>query len=400
MSENNKFFQKIFSHKNLNKIDTSSCIENFENYEFNSKRRTSRKNLLLSIIAVVQIIAILVVSTSAWIESISSIVLSSKGAVDQRLCSVAEINATDKEIDLTKYFKKAGNIHFSEAKLDGNSVVTKKVNADGTSSAYRKPTINDINVNYIDFSFYIKLPDSAQTTSFYFSKLPEIYLGGKLASDIRLSITVDNATTSTSVFGYNEDANTKKFDKYISETPLFTVKPGEQNKKLITIKMWLQPGDSNNYSGNVITVNSFSISQAVSNQTSLALLYNSPSAVSSYSIKNGKYSVGKVDYNMWIYNSATKKSAKMKRENNSLKWTVDLPNTFFKTKSDKITFYKCPASVKDNPQKKGNYTESWTTSLSEAKAANSRVYTVYGAKSGTWQNEALLRPSTEDTAKR
>ena len=404
MSEKNRFFKNIFSHSEISssKIITSSCNSD-ASYAFSrSKNKATRNNLLLSIVAIVQIITIIVVSTSAWIESVSNIILSSKGYIDTHTYSVATVTTDDIEIDLKQYIKKAGNLHFSEANLNNGNIRVRKYNADGSlnaNDAFRNTTINDINVNYVNFSFYVQLPETSSETAFYFTKVPEIYIGKnlskRLADNIRLSITCDGTTT---VYAYENGTGVVSFESRVSDVPLFTVAPGEANKKLITVKMWLEDGNDATYTGNTITVNSLSISQLLPAQTSLALLYNSNSATSSYRIKRGAYVLDKVDYNMWVYNSVTKKSVMMKREENLLKWKIDLPHTFFKSKNDKITFYKCSDSVKENPQKSGNYLESWTTTLADARLANSSVYTIYGEKSGTWESEALLRPSTEDMA--
>ena len=125
--------------------------------------KEKRKSLILSIVALVEVLAIAIVSVSAWVETISTIKLDlNNGTIDNYVFTNANIgygNGYDgKTIDLTKYFRQAGDVHLASAtSANGTDVYFPTLTANGAPSAtYRKATVNDKNVNYIDFSFNVE----------------------------------------------------------------------------------------------------------------------------------------------------------------------------------------------------------------------------------------------------
>lgn len=82
--------------------------------------KEKRKGLILSIVALVEVLAIAIVSVSAWVETISTIKLDlNNGTIDNYVFTNANIgygNGYDgNTIDLTKYFRQAGDVHLASA---------------------------------------------------------------------------------------------------------------------------------------------------------------------------------------------------------------------------------------------------------------------------------------------
>lgn len=116
--------------------------------------KEKRKSLILSIVALVEVLAIAIVSVSAWVETISTIKLDlNNGTIDNYVFTNANIgygNGYDgNTIDLTKYFRQAGDVHLASAtSANGTDVYFPTLTANGEPSAtYRKATVNDKNVN-------------------------------------------------------------------------------------------------------------------------------------------------------------------------------------------------------------------------------------------------------------
>lgn len=82
--------------------------------------KEKRKSLILSIVALVEVLAIAIVSVSAWVETISTIKIDlNNGTIDNYVFTNANIgygNGYDgNTIDLTKYFRQAGDVHLASA---------------------------------------------------------------------------------------------------------------------------------------------------------------------------------------------------------------------------------------------------------------------------------------------
>ena len=153
--------------------------------------KEKRKSLILSIVALVEVLAIAIVSVSAWVETISTIKLDlNNGTIDNYVFTNANIgygNGYDgKTIDLTKYFRQAGDVHLASAtSANGTDVYFPTLTANGEPSAtYRKATVNDKNVNYIDFSFNVTAKGTK--ASFYFEKIPTIKVNDADADEEKL----------------------------------------------------------------------------------------------------------------------------------------------------------------------------------------------------------------------
>lgn len=253
------------------------------------KNKKTRKGFILTMVALVEVLAISVVSVSAWVETISTITIKAGGAkIDNYVYTNADIGSGDgysgKTIDLTKYFRAAGGVHLASASsADGENIFFPIKNSGASKfgvDSYRCADVNDKNVNYIDFSFNVKVDKTfkADHAEFYLDQVPKITIGGGNVSGnlVRMAIT-DTDTQNTVVCGSNASegnvVNTadgkevpdkvQAFSDFVvsSEsipTELFRVDRG--SSKTINIKVWLQDDDATTeYAGKTVSITDVNI---------------------------------------------------------------------------------------------------------------------------------------------
>lgn len=251
------------------------------------KNKKTRKGFILTMVALVEVLAISVVSVSAWVETISTITFKAEDAkIDNYVYTNADIGSgngySDKTIDLKKYFRAAGGVHLASASsANGENIFFPIKKSDGTANSYRCADVNDKNVNYIDFSFSVKVDDSfkANHAEFYLDHVPTINIGGEEDSKdlVRMAIT-DTDTQNTVVCGSkagsdnvvnNSDGSKARedvhaFNEFVvsSEesmpTELFQVKKG--SSKTINIKVWLQDDKAaTEYAGKTVSISDVNI---------------------------------------------------------------------------------------------------------------------------------------------
>lgn len=253
------------------------------------KNKKTRKGFILTMVALVEVLAISVVSVSAWVETISTITIKAEGAkIDNYVYTNADIGSgngySGKTIDLTKYFRAAGGVHLASASsADGENIFFPIKNSGASEfgvDSYRCADINDKNVNYIDFSFNVKVDKTfkADHAEFYLDQVPKITIGGGNVSGnlVRMAIT-DTDTQNTVVCGSNASegnvVNTadgkevpdkvQAFSDFVvsSEsipTELFRVERG--SSKTINIKVWLQDDDAaTTYAGKTVSITDVNI---------------------------------------------------------------------------------------------------------------------------------------------
>lgn len=248
------------------------------------KNKKTRKGFILTMVALVEVLAISVVSVSAWVETISTITIKAEGAkIDNYVYTNADIGSgngySGKTIDLTKYFRAAGGVHLASASsADGENIffpIKKSDVSDFGANSYRCADVNDKNVNYIDFSFNVKVDKTfnANHAEFYLDQVPKITIGGGNVSGnlVRMAIT-DTDTQKTVVCGYNAGSDNvvntadgkevpgkvQAFSDFVvsSEsipTELFRVDKG--SSKTINIKVWLQDDKATTeYAGKTVSI--------------------------------------------------------------------------------------------------------------------------------------------------
>lgn len=253
------------------------------------KNKKTRKGFILTMVALVEVLAISVVSVSAWVETISTITIKAEGAkIDNYVYTNADIGSGDgysnKIIDLTKYFRAAGGVHLASASsADGENIFFPIKNSGASEfgvGSYRCADVNDKNVNYIDFSFNVKVDEKfkADHAEFYLDQVPKITIGGENVSGnlVRMAIT-DTDTQNTVVCGSNAGdgnvvnkadgtnapENVQAFSDFVvsSEprpTELFRVDRG--SSKTINIKVWLQDDKAATaYAGKTVSITDVNI---------------------------------------------------------------------------------------------------------------------------------------------
>lgn len=253
------------------------------------KNKKTRKGFILTMVALVEVLAISVVSVSAWVETISTITIKAEGAkIDNYVYTNADIGSgngySGKTIDLTKYFRAAGGVHLASASsADGENIffpIKKSDVSDFGANSYRCADVNDKNVNYIDFSFNVKVDKTfnANHAEFYLDHVPKITIGGGNVSGnlVRMAIT-DTDTQKTVVCGYNAGSDNvvntadgkevpgkvQAFSDFVvsSEsipTELFRVDKG--SSKTINIKVWLQDDKATTeYAGKTVSISDVKI---------------------------------------------------------------------------------------------------------------------------------------------
>lgn len=236
--------------------------------------RVSIKTIVLSVVALIQIMLLITGTTFSWVETISSLALTGGGKIDNPVMTVANIGSGsgyDKVLDLDAYFKKAGNVHLSTcSSADGQNFYFPIV---GDNNNYRQSTVNDRNVNYIGYNLKVVNKEKNKSKDFKFGKIPSIKIGNEAVTDnrVRIAITVDGVTK---IFSNKDDienvvaatdgklskTTVNAFDKYTNSDekvtlPVFSI-PANSSKE-VKISLWLQASNGGN-NGDV-AVNDFTL---------------------------------------------------------------------------------------------------------------------------------------------
>lgn len=236
--------------------------------------RMSIKTIVLSVVALIQIMLLITGTTFSWVETISSLALTGGGKIDNPVMTVANIGSGtgyDKALDLDAYFKKAGNVHLSTcSSADGQNFYFPIV---GDNNNYRQSTVNDRNVNYIGYNLKVVNKEENKSEDFKFGNIPSIKIGNKEVDNnrVRIAITVDGVTK---IFSNKDDTENvvaatdgklskttvNAFDKYTNSdekvtSPVFSI-PANSSKE-VKISLWLQ--DSNGGNNGDVAVNDFTL---------------------------------------------------------------------------------------------------------------------------------------------
>lgn len=371
-----------------------------------SKKNNSRYGWIISIVALVEVAMILLVSTYAWVETISSIeITNAAGAVDTYTYTNALVGTGEgyagQPINLSKYFKASGNVHMSSASsANGKDFFFPQLAKTGTTEPrFRKGGLNDKNTNYISFSFKVKAVNTG--ANFYFNEVPTFKIGETEVTDnkIRIALTVadeDGANPDTSVYSYNKTASEtvvaavdgssiavspdiKAFSDYDNKDDdesnvLFALI--KDQTKLVTLTAWIQDPDMTaEYAGKQLTCSNFQIVTGVKSSTinfvDRTSAFNSADAVSS----TWNW-VGNDDALMWV---KTSQGAFMMQKVDTATeptWTLNIPTDNLGASSDDLYFYRTPSTVTENPQ--DNHYNFWKTTLGGAGATAVPTYKAYG----------------------
>lgn len=379
--------------------------------------KEKRKSLILSIVALVEVLAIAIVSVSAWVETISTIKLDlNNGTIDNYVFTNANIGYgkgyDGNTIDLTKYFRQAGDVHLASAtSANGTDVYFPTLTANGESSGvYRQATVNDKNVNYIDFSFNVTAKGTK--ASFYFDKVPTIKVNDADADEgkLRVSFVCDGSNTvvcgksnSTAEVVSGTSLNTKKqesvksFDSYTgltAESPLFTVRADSKPHK-VTMRVWLQDDSrKTKYAGQTVTIENFKLitqSPQAGELTFSDKTTGDPSLGAGWATKNNRA--------IWINQEGKNEYQKLSKDSSG-NYFIKLGSNYTDKPNATVTLYSCESTVTSNPQ--NSYVAKWTTTLQAGVDAESQTFTAYGYKDssdngyGTWGGVQKILLSSED----
>lgn len=253
------------------------------------KNKKTRKGFILTMVALVEVLAISVVSVSAWVETISTITIKAEVAkIDYYVYTNADIGSgngySGKTIDLTKYFRAAGGVHLASASsADGENIffpIKKSDVSDFGANSYRCADVNDKNVNYIDFSFNVKVDKTfnANHAEFYLEQVPKITIGGADVSGNLVRMAITDTDTQNTVVCCSEASNknvvskaegnqtpetVRAFSDFVvnpesEPTELFRVDKG--SSKTINIKVWLQDDKATTeYAGKTVSISGVNI---------------------------------------------------------------------------------------------------------------------------------------------
>lgn len=381
--------------------------------------KEKRKSLILSIVALVEVLAIAIVSVSAWVETISTIKLDlNNGTIDNYVFTNANIGYgkgyDGNTIDLTKYFRQAGDVHLASAtSANGTDVYFPTLTANGAPSAtYRKATVNDKNVNYIDFSFNVTAKGTK--ASFYFDKVPTIKVNDADADEGKLRVSFVCYGSNTVVCGKSNSTtevvagtslnttkreNVKSFDSYTgltAESPLFTV-PADSKPHKVTMRVWLQDDSrKTKYAGQTVTIENFKLitqSPQAGELTFSDKTTGDASLGAGWATKNNRV--------IWINQEGKNEYQKLSK-NSSGNYFIKLGSEYTDKPNAAVTFYSCEPNVTSNPQ--NSYVAKWTTTLQTAVDAESQTFTAYGYKDssdngyGTWGGVQKILLSSEDAS--
>lgn len=231
--------------------------------------RISFRTFALSLVALIQIALLLVGATYSWVETISSIKFEgAKGNIETAVKKLVNISDNGGTISLDNYFREAGDVHLAAcSSADGENFYFPII---GETNKYRQGTINDKNVNYIDFDFEIKNTTGTEK-EYTFNKVPNV------EDDVRVAIYLENkepqifakkASTEkvVSVTEPNLSSNdgmsvqtVKSFADYkhgnTGGNSIFKVSPGCEVK--VRVKIWLQEGGSS--TSNTVSINDLAL---------------------------------------------------------------------------------------------------------------------------------------------
>lgn len=381
-----------------------------------------RKNIILTLVALVEVFAIMIVSTSAWVETISTVQIGGSEATGKIAAPVMTTATFDRTysgegvLDLSEYFNAAGNVHLASASsTDGNNMFFPKLNT--APIKYRKGTVNDINVNYISFSIIIDATNASGSLNFFFKQDPTITIGGNTVTDsaIRLAISKDGA--STKVFSKSESASdaviaedgTKgsttagRFLDYVQltddQTPIFDVEYGKT--ATVTFTLWLEdPEMSSSFTGQSVQIEDLALvtdtkEYVVSFVDKTTSFYNGVN-------KNALYWVSNNEADLWVYSSGAKKAIKMKKiSDDPNTWSANLQEFLQYNDSDLYFLRTKKTATAPTPAGSDTYNK-WKTTLS-ADTSLGKTFTAYSnivnssENLGTWGKVTEILLNTEDS---
>lgn len=290
-----------------------------------------KKNIILSVVALILVLLLATSVTYAWIDDISEVKINTDGTNKTPLTVGNSIyeeyrvsnNESDSAINLGRiieeqtlngkqrnvvtnggYYYEGGNMHLSPCYGDGNTFYVQEHNPTGGGSpGFRKLTNEDLDVGVISVTLKVKSPNGK--SHFWFEDIPTIeytrsngstYVDSENDSLMRVSITVDGTThvygnseyyvkssNSTGIDGrlfskYSyQDTNTDEDGNTTYENTLFTIEKGKT--KTVNFKIWYEgiPSASNREFVNV-DINNLNIVSSYSKTREITIVNKTTSS--------------------------------------------------------------------------------------------------------------------------
>lgn len=236
--------------------------------------RISFRAFALSLVALIQIALLLVGATYSWVETISSIKFDgATGKIGTGVKKIVNLTDAGGEVYLDNYFEQVGGgTHLAAcSSADGENFYFPII---GETNKYRKGTINDKNVNYVDFDFEIK--NTTKTEKEYtFKTVPNvedyvrvaIYLDGDNNKPQIFSKKASTTSVVSDSNGNKTNQIVKSFDDYkyrnADGNSIFKVSPDCEVK--VKVKIWLQEGGSS--TSNTVSINDLALICGESHKT-------------------------------------------------------------------------------------------------------------------------------------
>lgn len=214
--------------------------------------RISFRTFALSLVALIQIALLLVGATYSWVETISSIKFDgATGKIRTGVKKIVNLTETSGAVSLDNYFEQVGgDTHLAAcSSADGENFYFPIVGEDNTR--YRRGTINDKNVNYVDFDFQIQNTTSTEKM-FRFNEVPDVPSNVRIAVwadgySPKILANVDNATKETVVSSTSSSGTTEitvqplknyTADNETNDSTIFKI--GSGCTATVYVKLWLQ----------------------------------------------------------------------------------------------------------------------------------------------------------------
>lgn len=402
--------------------------------------RRSKKGLILSAVALAEVLAILTISTYSWIETISSIEIMTVGnsRIEKRLNTTAEIGTgsatyNNKSVDLAKFFRESGGAHYAAASSANGTdfyfpIADSEYDSDAVSPTqapltgkYREGTFNDKNVNYTSFSFKLRAAD--QDIKFAFGAVPVIKIGNSVVNDnlVRVSFSVDGVSVGlfsmqhsvenvVSTANGDKTATTiKAFSDYVAGVgSIFTIpeydSSDDDTEKTVTVNIWVQDPErtyATAYSGQAITIQSFSLVTGGKYVSFKDFTTKQNAASDSASESIGWKWVEKDNAKMFVYVGGS--CYPMTLQSDNMTWKALLPDsTFSLSGSTDVYFQRCNSTtgesdVTASPASNNKCLNYWQTTISAISATDAApAYKAYGSSNnklgyGTWDELVEIR---------
>lgn len=250
--------------------------------------RISFRAFALSLVALIQIALLLVGATYSWVETISSIKFDgATGTIGKGVNKIVKLTDTNDEVSLDNYLEQVGDgTHLAAcSSADAKNFYFPIVGEN--DNRYRHGTINDKNVNYVDFDFQIKNTTDSEK-SFRFDGVPNvpenvriaIWAEGdspKILANVNEAIekpvvsSTSSGTTESTVQPLKNYTEIYIADNETSDSTIFKI--GSHKTATVYIKLWLQQdkNSTTESTGDVVIGNFKLVSYTSQKKISVAL---------------------------------------------------------------------------------------------------------------------------------